>query len=55
MILTMVLPGHVTTIPRYIIFRSFGWINTFLPFIIPKLFATNDFCISPGTSYPQFA
>ncbi|MDR1955691.1 MAG: carbohydrate ABC transporter permease [Treponema sp.] len=45
MILTMMLPGHVTTIPRYIIFRSFGWINTFLPFIVPKLFATDAFFV----------
>ncbi|MDR1863061.1 MAG: carbohydrate ABC transporter permease [Treponema sp.] len=45
MILTMMLPGHVTTIPRYIIFRSFGWINTFLPFIAPKLFATDAFFV----------
>ncbi len=45
MLLTMMLPGHVTTIPRYIIFRSFGWINTILPFVIPKLFATDAFFI----------
>jgi multiple sugar transport system permease protein len=45
MILTMMLPGHVTTIPRYIIFRSFGWVDTFLPFIIPKLFATDAFFV----------
>ena len=45
MILTLMLPGHVTTIPRYIIFRSFGWINTFLPFIVPKLFATDAFFV----------
>jgi multiple sugar transport system permease protein len=45
MMLTMMLPGHVTTIPRYIIFRSFGWINTFLPFIVPKLFATDAFFV----------
>jgi multiple sugar transport system permease protein len=45
MMLTLMLPGHVTTIPRYIIFRSFGWINTFLPFIIPKLFATDAFFV----------
>lgn len=45
MLLTMMLPGHVTTIPRYIIFRSFGWINTFLPFIVPKLFATDAFFV----------
>ena len=32
-------------IPRYIIFRSFGWIDTFLPIVVPKLFATDAFFI----------
>jgi multiple sugar transport system permease protein len=45
MMLTLMLPGHVTTIPRYIIFRSFGWVNTFLPFIVPKFFATDAFFV----------
>ena len=45
MMVTLMLPNHVTTIPRYIIFRSFGWIDTFLPFIVPKLFATDAFFI----------
>jgi multiple sugar transport system permease protein len=42
---TLMLPGHATTIPRYLMFRGFGWINTFLPFIVPKLFATDAFFI----------
>ncbi|MDR2510675.1 MAG: carbohydrate ABC transporter permease [Spirochaetaceae bacterium] len=45
MMLTLMLPAHVTLIPRYIIFRSFGWIDTFLPLIVPKLFATDAFFI----------
>jgi multiple sugar transport system permease protein len=45
MMLTLMLPGHVTTIPRYVIFRSFRWIDTFLPLIVPKLFATDAFFI----------
>jgi multiple sugar transport system permease protein len=45
MMVTLMLPAHVTTIPRYIIFRSFGWINTYLPLIVPKLFATDAFFI----------
>lgn len=45
MMITLMLPAHVTTIPRYIIFRSFGWIDTFLPLIVPKLFATDAFFI----------
>jgi len=45
MMLTLMLPSHVTTIPRYIIFRSFGWIDSFLPIVLPKLFATDAFFI----------
>ncbi|GHV81918.1 sugar ABC transporter permease [Spirochaetia bacterium] len=45
MMLTLMLPAHVTTIPRYIIFRSFGWIDTYMPLIVPKLFATDAFFI----------
>ncbi len=45
MMVTLMLPSHVTTIPRYIIFRSFGWIDTYLPLIVPKFFATDAFFI----------
>ena len=45
MLITLMLPGHVTTIPRYIIFRIFGWINTFYPFIVPKFFGGDAFFI----------
>jgi pectin-derived oligosaccharide transport system permease protein len=45
MLVTLMLPGHVTLIPRYIIFRSFGWIDSFLPIVVPKLFATDAFFI----------
>jgi multiple sugar transport system permease protein len=45
MMLTLMLPAHVTMIPRYIIFRSFGWIDTYLPIIVPKLFATDAFFV----------
>lgn len=45
MLVTMMLPGHVTTIPRYILFRNFGWINSILPIVVPKFFATDAFFI----------
>jgi len=45
MLMTLMLPGHVTLIPRYIIFRVFGWINTFYPFIVPKFFGGDAFFI----------
>ena len=45
MLITLMLPGHVTTIPRYIIFRIFGWINTYYPFIIPSFFGGDAYFI----------
>ena len=45
MLMTMMLPGHVQTLPRYIIFRNFGWINNFYPFIVPSFFGGEAFFI----------
>ncbi|MFN2236852.1 MAG: carbohydrate ABC transporter permease [Anaerolineales bacterium] len=35
LIATMMLPDVITLVPRFIMFRSFGWIDTFLPLIVP--------------------
>jgi multiple sugar transport system permease protein len=32
---TMMLPSQVTLIPRYVIFKQLGWLNTFKPLIVP--------------------
>ena len=32
---TMMLPGAVTMIPRFIIFKWLGWLDTFAPLIVP--------------------
>lgn len=32
---TMLLPGVVTFVPTYLIFRDLGWLNTYLPLIVP--------------------
>lgn len=32
---TMLIPYEVTLIPQYIIFAKLGWVNTFLPLIVP--------------------
>ena len=45
MMVTLMLPSHVTTIPRYIMFLKFQWMDTFLPLIAPKLFATDAFFV----------
>jgi ABC-type glycerol-3-phosphate transport system permease component len=40
---TMMLPGQVTMIPLYMGFASLGWIDTFLPLIVPSLFGSPFF------------
>lgn len=37
---TMMIPSQVTLIPMFIIFKKFGWINTYNPLIVPSLFGT---------------
>jgi multiple sugar transport system permease protein len=37
MLMTMMLPNQVLLIPQYIIFHKLGWINTFLPLLVPRL------------------
>ncbi len=45
MIVTLMLPGHVTIVPRYILFNTFGWVGSYLPIIVPKFLATDAFFV----------
>jgi multiple sugar transport system permease protein len=45
MIGTLLLPAHVTLVPRYILFNSFGWVGTDLPILVPKFLATDAFFV----------
>jgi multiple sugar transport system permease protein len=38
MLATMMLPSHITLIPQFIMFKELGWIDTFLPLIVPDFF-----------------
>jgi ABC-type glycerol-3-phosphate transport system permease component len=40
---TLMLPGQVTMIPAFIIFRSLGWYDTLLPLIVPAFFGSATF------------
>jgi len=42
---SMMLPGVVRLIPFFIMFDRLGWINTFLPLIVPRFLAHNPFYI----------
>ena len=35
---TMMLPGQVTLIPIFIMFSKIGWVNSFLPLVVPAFF-----------------
>ncbi len=39
-IATMMLPGQVTMIPLYVLFSKLGWVDTFLPLIVPAFFGS---------------
>ena len=45
MLLSIMLPIHVVIVPQYVLFSQLGWVNTFLPLIVPKLLATDAFFI----------
>lgn len=42
---TMMLPLTVTLIPLYLIFKDLGWLDTFLPLIVPSFFGGGPFNI----------
>ena len=45
MLVTIMLPIHVVIVPQYILFSQAGWINTFLPLVVPKFLATDAFFV----------
>jgi multiple sugar transport system permease protein len=40
---TMMIPGFVTMIPQYVFFSKIGWLNSYLPLIIPAFFGNAFF------------
>ncbi len=45
MLSSLMLPNAVLIIPRYLLFNKLGWLNTYLPFIVPAVFACTPFFI----------
>lgn len=41
----MMLPGQVTVIPLFMLYAKLGWINTYLPLLVPPWLACNVFAI----------
>jgi ABC-type glycerol-3-phosphate transport system permease component len=42
MLATLMIPGWITLIPQFLLYRAFGWMDTYYPFIVPA-FAANPF------------
>ena len=42
---TLMLPAEVTLIPKFLIFKSLGWIDTYLPLILPFYFGGGPFFV----------
>jgi multiple sugar transport system permease protein len=42
---SILLPAQVLIIPQYILFRSFGWVNTYFPLIVPRFLAHDAFFV----------
>jgi multiple sugar transport system permease protein len=45
MMITLMLPAHVTLVPRYLMFNSFGWVGSYLPILVPKFLAADAFFV----------
>lgn len=43
MLSTMMLPPQVSMIPLFLLFRNLGWIDTFLPLVVPAFFGSAFF------------
>lgn len=42
---TLMLPYQVTLIPQYVLFLNIGWVDSFLPLVVPKFLAADAFFI----------
>ncbi|WIJ25952.1 carbohydrate ABC transporter permease [Devosia sp. RR2S18] len=45
MMMTLMIPYHVVLIPQYLTFLQLGWVNTYLPLVVPRFLATDAFFI----------
>lgn len=45
MMMTMMLPYHVVLIPQYVLFLELGWVDTYLPLVVPRFLAADGFFI----------
>ena len=43
MLLSMMLPAQVLMIPQYLWYQKLGWVNSYMPLIVPYCFAIQGF------------
>lgn len=48
---TMMIPHQVLLVPQFLLFNALGWVNTFLPLIIPAYFGGAAFMIFLGRQF----
>jgi multiple sugar transport system permease protein len=45
MLLTLMLPGQVTIVPQYILYNHFGFVDSYVPLVLPHFFGGGAFFI----------
>ncbi|WP_430514272.1 carbohydrate ABC transporter permease [Pannonibacter phragmitetus] len=45
MMMTLMIPYHVVLIPQYVLFLELGWVDTYLPLVVPRFLAADGFFI----------
>lgn len=45
MMMTLMLPGQVTIVPQYILYNTFGFVDSYVPLILPHFFGGGAFFI----------
>lgn len=51
MMLTILLPPSVLMVPQYLMFREFGWLDSYLPLVVPTAFAVQGFFVFMVTQF----
>jgi multiple sugar transport system permease protein len=45
MLVTIMLPAHALLLPQYLLFNKLGWLNTYLPLILPHWLGVDAFFV----------
>ncbi len=51
MMLTILLPTSVLMVPQYLMYKEFGWLDTFFPLVVPTAFAVQGFFVFMVTQF----